>query len=477
MALPNLRLSSAVLGGLAQPDFARAAGLSIGAGMLGAQRRADEAETRATQEASIELLRKAQVAQETGDMGMLGNINNELDALLSSTRNEQARQAIMGTIETVQGQRAATQQTAQTNTAMSIIKTEQALENFKNQTTPLSAQELTVQKTLQDRLAMMKQNGAAVVESDNIKYQTKFQAAQRQNQLAEQQKQVAMRALSSTKFGSEQYKQDAEQLRKQGFGQAVDQYETTQYALVEAKEKADEIRRSKAPLSKAEEKMLSDNNFKPTGDIRRDRDRLALISEMLDKRTIAMANRTSGEVVDVKAHVQVTLDNLMKQGDLPGNVFSSDLYNKIEDLLEDPAEVEKIAGLLERPDGQRLSATEIQNAVTAYIRSKFPDQFAEMQTYRQGQSDRQQTIFKTRDSLIKNYKNKDGSLRFESAIREDGTVDISKVDPVELAQATAEAERRFDMAGNLPEQQIGGDKRGMSSAGSALASTIKSLFD
>jgi len=477
MALPNLRLSSAVLGGLAQPDFARAAGLSIGAGMLGAQRRADEAETRATQEASIELLRKAQVAQETGDMGMLGNINNELDALLSSTRNEQARQAIMGTIETVQGQRAATQQTAQTNTAMSIIKTEQALENFKNQTTPLSAQELTVQKTLQDRLAMMKQNGAAVVESDNIKYQTKFQAAQRQNQLAEQQKQVAMRALSSTKFGSEQYKQDAEQLRKQGFGQAVDQYETTQYALVEAKEKADEIRRSKAPLSKAEEKMLSDNNFKPTGDIRRDRDRLALISEMLDKRTIAMANRTSGEVVDVKAHVQVTLDNLMKQGDLPGNVFSSDLYNKIEDLLEDPAEVEKIAGLLERPDGQRLSATEIQNAVTAYIRSKFPEQFAEMQTYRQGQSDRQQTIFKTRDSLIKNYKNKDGSLRFESAIREDGTVDISKVDPVELAQATAEAERRFDMAGNLPEQQIGGDKRGMSSAGSALASTIKSLFD
>lgn len=485
MALPNLRLSSAVLGGLAQPDFARAAGLSIGAGMLGAQRRADEAETRATQEASIELLRKAQVAQETGDMGMLGNINDELDALLSSTRNEQARQAIMGTIETVQGQRAATQQTAQTNTAMSIIKTEQALEQLKQQDARRASGELVEvapfeerqRKALEERLVQMKQNGAAVVEADNIKYQTKFQAAQRQNQLAEQQKQVAMRALSSTKFGSEQYQQDAEQLRKQGFGQAVDQYETTQYALAEAKEKADEIRRSKAPLSKAEEKMLSDNGFDPTGDIRRDRDRLALISETLDKRTIAMANRQSGEVVDVKAHVQVTLDNLMKQGDLPGNVFSSDLYNKIEDLLEDPAEVEKIAGLLERPDGQRLSATEIQNAVTAYIRSKFPEQFEEMQTYRQGQSDRQQTIFKTRDSLIKNYKNEDGSLRFESAIREDGTVDISKVDPVELAQATAEAERRFNMAGNLPEQQIGGDKRGMSSAGSALASTIKSLFD
>ena len=135
---PNLRLSSAVLGGLARPDFSRAAGLAIGAGMLGAQRRQDEAETRATQEASIELLRKAQVAQETGDMGMLGNINDELDALLSTTRNEQARQELMKTIQTVQGQRGATQSQAQTNTAMSIIKTEQALEDFKNQTTPLS---------------------------------------------------------------------------------------------------------------------------------------------------------------------------------------------------------------------------------------------------------------------------------------------------------------------------------------------------
>lgn len=485
MALPNLRLSSAVLGGLAQPDFARAAGLSIGAGMLGAQRRADEAETRATQEASIELLRKAQVAQEAGDMGMLTGLTGELDALLSSTQNEQARQIIMDSLNTVQGQRAATQQQAQTNTAMSIIKTEQALEQLQQQDARRASGELVEvapfeerqRKALEDRLAVMKQNGAAVVEADNIKYQTKFEAAQRQNQLAEQQKQIAMRALSSTRFGSDQYKQDAEQLRRQGFGQAVDQYETTQYALAEAKEKADEIRRSKAPLTKTEEKMLEDNGFKPTGDIRRDRDRLALISEALDKRTIAMANRQSGEVVDVKSHVQVTLENLRDQGDLPGNVFSSDLYNKIEDLLEDPAEVEKIAGLLERPDGQRLSPTEIQNAVTAYIRSKFPEQFAEMQTYRKGQSDRQQTIFKTRDSLIKNYKNEDGSLRYKDAIREDGTVDISKVDPIELAQATADAERRFDMAGNLPEQPIGGDKRGLSSAGGALASTIKELFD
>ena len=483
--MANLRLSSAVLGSLARPGFSRNAGLAIGAGMLGVERREREEEQRLVQESTFELMQKAQIAQETGDMGMLTGAANDLNALLSETKNAQSRQLILDSINTVNQQRESTKSNQQTNTAMSIIKTEQALKQFEQQDARRASGELVEivpfeerqRKALEDRLAVMKQNGAAVVEADNIKYETKFEAAKKENQLAEQQKQIAMRALSSTKFGSDQYKQNAEQLREKGFGQAVDQYETTQYALIEAKEKADQIRRSTAPLTDAEEKMLRDNNFTPTGDIRRDRDRLALISEALDKRTIQMANRQSGEVVDVKSHVQVTLENLRDQGDLPGNIFSSDLYNKIEDLLEDPAEVEKIAGLLERPDGQRLSAPEIQNAVTAYIKSKFPEQFAEMQTYRKGQSDRQETIFKTRDSLIKNYKNEDGSLRFQNAIREDGTVDISKVDPVELAQATAEAERRFDAAGNLPEQAIGGDKRGVSSAGSALASSIKELFD
>jgi hypothetical protein len=450
MALPNLRLSSAVLGGLAQPDFARAAGLSIGAGMLGAQRRADEAETRATQEASIELLRKAQVAQETGDMGMLGNINDELDALLSTTRNEQARQAIMESIETVQGQRGATQQQAQTNTAMSIIKTEQALEQFKQQDARRASGELVEvapfeerqRKVLEERLAQMKQNGAAVVEADNIKYQTKFEALKRQNELAEQQKQIVMRALSSTKFGSDQYKQDAEQLRKQGFGQAVDKYETTQYALIEAKEKADEIRRSKADLSPAEEKMLRDNNFEPTGDIRRDRDRLALISETLDKRKIAMANRQSGEVSDVKAHVQLALEALKKGGDIPGNILSSDLYNKIDKLLEDPDEVDKIVGLLQRPKGEGLSSIEIQNEVAAYIQRKFPEEFKEAKDYQDTQIAQSQKLeFLTLDLMAEAGladRNDDGTITVKEGVKEE-----------DIALFRREAEQRTSVTGTI----------------------------
>jgi hypothetical protein len=333
---------------------------------------------------------------------------------------------------------------------MSIIKTEEALQQLQQQDARRASGELVEvapfeerqRKALEDRLAVMKQNGAAVVEADNIKYQTKFEAAKRKNQLAEQQKQIAMRALSSTKFGSEQYKQDAEQLRKQGFGQAVDQYETTQYALIEAKEKADEIRRSKADLSPAEEKMLEDNGFKPTGDIRRDRDRLALISEALDKRTIAMANRQSGEVSDVKAHVELALDTLKTRGDIPGNIFSSDLYNKIDKLLEDPDEVDKIARMLERPEGEGLSSIEIQNEVAAYIQRKFPEQFKEAKDYQDTQIAQAQKLeFLTLDLMAEAGladRNDDGTITVKEGVEEE-----------DIALFRREAEQRTSVTGTI----------------------------
>ena len=440
----NLRISSNLLGEMASPKFARAAGLSIGAGMLGAQRREDEAEERATEEATLELLRQAQVAQETGDTRLLNDVTTKLDGMLTGTTSTKARDLITDGLTTVGGQRAATQQAAQTNTAMSIIKTEQAIEDMNNSTAPMTNEEYMqrakVQGALEDRLAKMKQNSAAVVEADNIKYQTKFDAIKRENELAEQQKLVAMRALSSTQFGSDAYKENASQLRKQGFGQAVDQYETTQYALVEAKEKADEIRRSKAPLTKAEEEMLRNNNFEPTGDIRRDRDRLALISEQLDRRTIAMANRKSGEVANVRNHVVATLETLKEQGDIPLNLFD-DLYNKIDGLLEDSSAVDQIAGLLERPEGEQLSSVEIQNAVTQIIKSKYPDQFADMQTSQQNiQREQAEIDFLTADLLAEAgvaSRNKDGSVNLEG------------VKPEQIEEARRVVERRRGPLGFL----------------------------
>lgn len=389
MALPNLRLSSAVLGGLAQPDFARAAGLSIGAGMLGAQRRADEAETRATQEASIELLRKAQVAQETGDMGMLTGLTGELDALLSSTQNEQARQIIMDSLNTVQGQRAATQQQAQTNTAMSIIKTEQALENFKNQTGPLSDQELAAQKTLQERLAMMKQNGAAVVEADNIALAAEIKKYEDQDKLYTAKKSAVVRSLSQVAFGSNEYSKLAENARSQGFGATVNEYEKVQQDAEKSRLEIEALRRQNKPLSPAQ------------------MDELRSLGINIDDPYLAKPIYINMKTKEAEAKVNLALEQILPasderavgvaQGALArwanrGNIsplWFDDLAEKIQEMPD-----KKQLELFNRVNG--LAPVQIEQEVIDFLRAEFPSEFKAVeqteQNVRDEETDKQASI-------------------------------------------------------------------------------------
>jgi len=384
MALPNLRLSSAVLGGLAQPDFARAAGLSIGAGMLGAQRRADEAETRATQEASIELLRKAQVAQETGDMGMLTGLTGELDALLSSTQNEQSRQIIMDSLNTVQGQRAATQQQAQTNTAMSIIKTEQALQNFKNQTGPLSDQELTVQKTLQDRLAMMKQNGAAVAEADTIKYTTQLTQLTREEKIREQQSKAVTAALASTPKDSKQYENIVARANNMGLGGAVKKFEKSMLETEKLNMEVQKLRDEQPgkPLTEAQKTRLTNTGYTLSGD--RVADRKAFISlvegEAAALKNITLRNITEVSGAEAKALARQALRDLQNE---PGadqflNIFD-DLNDEIDELSD-----KELQELYDLSEGK--TPAEIRQIAVDWTRDKFSDEFEDMLQVQENES-------------------------------------------------------------------------------------------
>lgn len=381
---PNLRLSSAVLGGLARPDFSRSAGLAIGAGMLGAQRRQDEAETRATQEAGIELLRKAQVAQETGDMGMLGNINDELDALLSSTRNEQARQAIMKTIETVQGQRGATQSQAQTNTAMSIIKTEQALEQLQQQDARRASGELVEvapfeerqRKALEERLAQMKQNGAAVAEADTIKYTTQLTQLTREEKIREQQSKAVTAALASTPKDSKQYEGIVARANKMGLGGAVKKFEKS---MLEAEKLDIEVQKLKdenpaKPLTPDQKRRLQSTGYNLTGDPVIDRKEFVRLAEGEAKAARAIALRDITEVSggEAKAVVRQALRDIQNEpgADLSGNLFD-DLSEEIDELSD-----EELQEIYDLSEGK--TPLEIRQIAVDWTKSKFSDEFEDM---------------------------------------------------------------------------------------------------
>ena len=76
-----------------------------------------------------------------------------------------------------------------------------------------------------------------------------------------------------------------------------------------------------------------------------------------------------------KALVKSTLEDIVKEGEIEQLPIAQDLSDKVEDILEDPEELEFF---LNRVEG--ASPVEIDGIVRDYLRSKFPERFAEMET-------------------------------------------------------------------------------------------------
>lgn len=465
-------------------NFGNVEGLGMLLGSAGAM--AKEAERQKEFDAnSFKLLRQGLFSADQGDVSALANRTNDLIDLMNSTTDETDRATLQSMITQLDAQRSATQTTATTNTANSIIKTEQALENLKSQMDPttgaLPPQQQKVFDALTQRLNFMKQNSKAVIEADNIKYQTTFNKIKQDNELAEQQRQAVQRTLSSVPFGSEQYKQLAQEAREAEQGQAVDQFEKTQLELIEARARANEIRDSEEPLSQAEiEKLAGIGIEVPKNQtrlsIKANRKSLATLEQAIETRRITMALRPIEGVEDVKAHVEATLEMLRDSSDIPFDIF--DLSGEISDLLDDPAEVSKIAGLIERPAGKEPSPAEVQEAVLDYIKQKFPEKFKEYQTYQEKLFKEQTNITRIRDDLLRLAKDKEtGELLFADAFDEDGNLDVSKIPQRDLIRATLDAERRASMAGGLSATESAGNKRGLTTAGGALASSLREAFE
>lgn len=409
-------------------DFGNVEGLGMLLGSAGAM--AKEAERQKEFDAnSFRLLRQGLFSADQGDVSALANRTNDLIDLMNSTTDETDRATLQDMITQLDAQRSATQATATTNTANSIIKTEQALEKLKSEmdltTGPLPPQQQKVFDALTQRLNFMKQNSKAVIEADNIKYQTTFNKIKQDNALAEQQKQAVQRTLSSVPFGSEQYEQLAQEARDAKQGQAVDQFEKTQLELIESRARVNEIRDSEEPLSQEEIKKLAEIGIEVPKNqtrlsIKANRQSLANLEQAIETRRIALALRPIEGVEDVKAHVETTLQAFMDRGDLPANFLSSDLYNKIEDLLEDKDEMARFVGTLKRPAGQELSRPEIESEVQRYLLEKFPNEFKDMLRYEENQRNQIERInFLTLDLMAQKglaTRNDDGTITLNEGV-------------------------------------------------------------
>lgn len=446
------RFSQAFLQQAASPGLFGAGVAGLGDALT--QRRKQQ-ERMLTGQQNMTFVNQAIAAAEQGDMNALNMQRQNLMELLSQTKDESARSSIINSINQINAARPATQATATTNKAQSIIKTEQALRDFDNQVGPLTEGEERAKSALQERLAVMKQDAQAVSEADSIQYQALYAEIQKKNQLAEQQATANRRTLSSVQFESKQYKELSKKLRDNGFGDTVDKYEQDQYDLMEARERADQIRKDKAPLTAVQKETLQAYGFKPNQlEIPQAKNILAKIEEREVEDRIRIANAPNARVANqaIRDHVETTLRTIQKQNDLPWNLFD-DLYNKIEDLSEE--DIQRLAGKLQRPAGEELTEAQIQQEVIDFVKTEFPNQWKDATQYQINIAEEAELVeVLTADLLVeKGLASRD----------ENGVVDLSGVSEENIRGARREVERRRSIVPTFEEYGEGYVRSGMGS--------------
>ena len=383
-SLPNLRVSQGLLTRLASPGAATSIGTSIGASLLGAERRGREAEDRLTEEATIELLRKGQLAKESGDMRLFREVSTDLQGMLGDTKSSKARETITTGLASLNNNRAATQKQAQTNLAMGIINTEQALENFDQQMGPLSDQELIAQKALQDRLLQMKQNSAAVTEASTIKYNTELAALNREEQIRGERGKAVIAALSSVEKGSERYNQIVEQANTLKLGKFVKDFEKTELELekldIEVAKARDEDPRK--PLTAEQKERLATTGYKSSGDPAQDRKEFIRLVEAEAKAARAIALRSITEVSggEARALARQALRDIQRE---PGADLSLNLFDDLSEEIDDLSD-EKLQELYDLSEGK--TPVEIRQMAVDWVRNEFSDEFEDMLQFQENEA-------------------------------------------------------------------------------------------
>lgn len=373
--MANLQFGRSMLASLANPDFGNIEGLGQQIGS--AQAMAREAERQKEFDAnSFKLLRQGLFSADQGDVSALANRTNDLVNLMNSTTDEADRATLQDMITRLDAQRSETQITATSNTANSIIKTEQALEKLQSEMDPttgaLPPQQQKVFDALKQRLDFMKQNAKASVEADDIKLATKIKEFEDQNKLFDVQKAAVNRELSSVAYGSEQYNELVKNARSKGFGSTVDEYEKIQMDAEKTRLELDALKKSKEPLTEEQMNELKALNVN--------------ISDPAIAKTVYINLKTSeGEARINAALQQLTIPSDSRAKSLAlgvlseyaerGNIASlwfDDLREKINELPED--KLDELLGLVKGiPQGQ------IRQEVIDFLRKEFKREFEELE--------------------------------------------------------------------------------------------------
>ena len=375
------RFGRNLLGDLANPAFAGSL-FTAGAALGGMPRRMQEEKDRLDrlqeQNEAFELYRQGLFSSEQGDVSALYNRSSDLSEMLKDTKDEDVRTDLMQKISSLDQLAGETKSRATSNKANAIIQVEQTLAGYEERgDANLTEQERQVKQVLTERLEVLKQDTQALSQAEEAKRTARLTKLQNDEAMAVAETNAMKRELGSIDPESPEWDRAASKYPR--LGSAVKQLRNDLLEIkIERQENLDKLAEG-TPLTPNEIKKVEDlglGKFLTEND-RANRALLVRITNAeIEKRVeIALRPLDPASAGMAKALVIDNLRELAEQGEIENLPIWQDLSDKVENLLEDPDEIELFVNRVEG-----LSPVEIENEVISYIREKFPTKFEEMQT-------------------------------------------------------------------------------------------------
>lgn len=402
---------------LTQPAFAgdvRRVGML--AGSMPARQKEEEAKQERMQRETeaFEIFNQGLRSSEDANVTGVTAAEGKLAGMLSDETNETVRSDLMKKIAELGKLQAPTQAAKIDRNVDDLIKAENFLEELQGRADSLSENEVTAMRGVQQRVDQLRQDASLVQAAESKRRDARISELTKTEALKVAETNAMKRDLAQF-VGTEQFVKRAQKYRDMGLSQQVDVLEKDVLEVMTKRQDAIDKLNERAPLTAEEEKTLTDLGFEPTGDIKVDRKRLNTILETKFQKELDIALRVLDPASAglAKALVIEELDQIVKEGEIEQLPFFQDISDKVEDILEDPEELEIF---LNRVEG--ASPFEIPNIVRGYLEEKFPKKFEDMQT----EIRRKATVQTTRQGALAEIAAKTNAARGKAAY-EAGIID------------------------------------------------------
>lgn len=430
------------------------------------RREEEEKQERLARENKIfEIYEQGLRSSEDANVAGVTAATRKLSGMLTEAQDESVRSDLMSKISGLGKLTASTQAAKDQRNIVDLIKAENLLAELDEKGEALTENERRIREGVQQRVDQLKQSAGTVAGAQNARRDARITELTKVESLAVAETNAMKRNLAQF-VGTAQFAERAQRYRDMGLSQQVDVLEKEVLTVMTERQDLVDKLKERAPLTKEEEQIITDLGFKLTGDIKTDRKRLNTIKETKFQKELDIALRPldPASAGFAKALVKSTLEDIVKEGEIEQLPIAQDLSDKVEDILEDPEELEFF---LNRVEG--ASPVEIDSIVRDYLRNKFPKRFVEMET----EMRRKATVETTRQGALADIAASTNAARGTAAFEaglidedralvegEEGYFDLSDPDDADRALMLYERQETTKKKTAFKEQKEKAEKIG-----------------